>query len=49
MFCVLDGAKASDDHGDHEEEGDEDDEEGDDDERHEEVALGFTVLPQCTW
>ena len=35
-----------DDEGDHE---DEDDEEGDDDERHKEVALGFTVLPQCTW
>ena len=48
VLCVLDGAKASDDHGDHEEEGDEDNEEGDDDERHKEVALGFTVLPQCT-
>ena len=48
MFCVLDGAKASDDHGDHEEEGDEDDEEGDDDERHKVVAFPGTVLPQCT-
>ena len=49
VFCVLDGAKASNDHGDHEEEGDEDDEEGDDDERNKEVALGFTGLPQCAW
>ena len=43
MLCLLDGAKAGNDHGNQEEEGDEDDEEGDDDERHKEVALGFTV------
>ena len=48
VLCLLDGAKAGNDHGNQEEEGDEDDEEGDDDERHKEVALGFTVLPQCT-
>ena len=49
VLCVLDGAKTSNDHGNHEEESDEDDDEGDDDEWHKEVAFGGTVLPQCTW
>ena len=49
MLCVLDGAKTSNDHGNHEEEGDEDDDEDDDYERHKEVAFGGAVLSQCTW